>query len=331
MYTGEVELDPIEENQIIKVWSHLVQVKSHEDDETFPIKESEIKTEMVNEEFTGSNQNKSGGPHIDQKHAKKDKAIKRRRSILVLCTQCDYKTQNKTDHETHFLEAHLGAKQWKQETECFICNKTFPKSWSLKQHVTKAHKQPTINCDICDFYSYQEKVMQDHFKDHDISPSEVLCNECDFKTDDKLKLNNHLLIDHGRLFACNFCPLKNKQNANIIQHVERTHLREKSCSMCLVYKTTSPKRMKQHMLKSCKENKKEESCTKCLVYKTTSKKRMQRHLLNSCKGSRKKYICKNCFKYSTNSQSIMHRHQSKFCEKLKNLDPIKKEFHNSQK
>ena len=49
MYTGEVELDPIEENQIIEVWSHLVQVKSNEDDETFP---SEIKTELVNEEFS---------------------------------------------------------------------------------------------------------------------------------------------------------------------------------------------------------------------------------------------------------------------------------------
>ena len=53
----------------------------------------------------------------------------------------------------------------------------------------------------------------------------------------------------------------------VITKHKRTHLREKSCTMCLVYKTTSPKRMKQHMLKSCKENKKEESCTKCLVYK----------------------------------------------------------------
>ena len=93
--------------------------------------------------------------------------------------------------------------------------------------------------------------MQDHMKEHDVSQSEVLCNECDFKTDDKLKLNKHFLNDHGRLFACNFCPLKNKLNSKIIQHVERKHLKEKSCTKC---KTTSPKRMKQHMLKSCKEN-----------------------------------------------------------------------------
>ena len=89
--------DPIEENQIMEVWSHLVQVKSNEDNETFPIKKCEIKTELVNEEtsivnetneeFTGINQNKSVGPDIDQMHAKKDKAIKRKRSVSVLCTQ----------------------------------------------------------------------------------------------------------------------------------------------------------------------------------------------------------------------------------------------------
>ena len=77
--------------------------------------------------------------------------------------------------------------------------------------------------------------MQDHIKDHNLSQSEALCNECDFKTNDKLKLNKHILCDHGKLFSCNFCPLKNKTFAYVIRHVERKHLKEKTCNKCLVF------------------------------------------------------------------------------------------------
>ena len=124
-----------------------------------------------------------------------------------------------------------------------------------------------------------------------------------------------------------FCSKKNKNFASVIQHV-KLHLKEKSCNKCLVYKTTSSKRIKQHLLKNCKGNRKEESCNNCLVYKTTSKKRMQRHQLYGCKGTRKKFICNECSKFSTNSKSIMNRHQSRLCEKIKN--PIKQEFQTSQ-
>ena len=334
MYTGEVEFDPMEKHDIMEVWSHL-QVKSNAVAESVPMKTSEIKTELVNEEmsavtdsneeYAGINQNKTEAP--ENAPATKDKSIKKKGGVSVLCTKCDYQTQNKADHETHFLEAHLGAKKWNKETVCFMCNKIFPKSWNLKQHVTKAHQHPIYNCDYCDFYSFQEDGMQDHMKDHDFGQSEVSCTDCDFKTDDKLKLNKHLLNDHGRLFACNFCPLKNKLSANIIQHVERKHMKEKSCANCQIYKTTSQKRMKQHLLKNCKGNGKEKSCNNCLVYKTKSNKRMQRHQLNSCKGTRKKFICDTCSKFSTNSKSIMNRHQSRFCLNRENLNPIKQEYH----
>ena len=335
MYTGEAEVEPLEENDILELWSHL-QVKSNGATDT-QIKERLIKTEFVseemsplpygNEEVTGSNQHKGEGQENDQKFDKKDKAIKRKKSVSVMCTKCDYQTQNRADHESHFLEEHLGTKKWNKGTECFICSKIFSNSWYLKQHITKVHQHPIINCDHCDFYTFQEDVMPGHMKEHDLSQTEFLCSECDFKTDDKLKLNKHFLNDHGRLFACNFCFKKNKNFASVIQHV-KLHLKEKSCNKCLVYKTTSSKRIKQHLLKNCKGNRKEESCNNCLVYKTTSKKRMQRHQLYGCKGTRKKFICNECSKFSTNSKSIMNRHQSRLCEKIKN--PIKQEFQTSQ-
>jgi KRAB domain-containing zinc finger protein len=83
---------------------------------------------------------------------------------------------------------------------CQVCDASFTKKWSLKQHLT-THEVKDVNsyqCEYCDYVARSKNRLKSHLLSNHVDNTEFKysCGECpsEFKTDEELR--NHIQSSH---------------------------------------------------------------------------------------------------------------------------------------
>lgn len=101
----------------------------------------------------------------------------------------------------HDLNLHLANHTGNKKHMCLICNATFTKAWSLKQHMTLHEVSPTPNkCKNCDFKAASKSELKVHYTSHLEFESQVsyLCSECNVECRTEEALKSHSEEVHGQ-------------------------------------------------------------------------------------------------------------------------------------
>jgi len=133
------------------------------------------------------------------------------------CNQCDYKTNKKSNHDSHIKFVH-----YKERDSCPECGKQIA---NLNQHLRVTHKIFKSNsreklCLKCNkkFHNIEGHML----KAHNIkSPSEHVCEICYKSFTKKDHLARHESVVHmGVRQTCQYC---NKEFSNVEKHIKSKH------------------------------------------------------------------------------------------------------------
>ncbi|KYB25956.1 RE1-silencing transcription factor-like Protein [Tribolium castaneum] len=134
------------------------------------------------------------------------------------------------------------------------------------------------------------------------------CNQCDFKTETKEQLRQHVIIKHTQLgklnwYVCQHCEFVCPQEADMAKHTKGAH--ENKCTECGEVFITEP-----HLLRhrAHKHGLKIFDCKKCEFVTKTSED-FTRHTLTHAKLNFSWYKCERC-EYRTVKKSNLDRHIS---------------------
>lgn len=101
----------------------------------------------------------------------------------------------------HDLNLHLSNHTGNKKHVCHICDASFTKAWSLKQHMTLHEVNSTsLICNACGFAAPSKSQFRTHLLTHDCgstSPVSFLCGECNAECKTEESLKNHLEEAHN--------------------------------------------------------------------------------------------------------------------------------------
>jgi len=158
--------------------------------------------------------------HIQIKDEQDSPQVEEPSSSQVLkyhCSQCDYKTNKKSNHDSHMKFVHF-----KEKDSCPECGKQIA---NLNQHLRVTHKIFKSNsreklCLKCNkkFHNIEGHML----KAHNIkSPSEHVCEICYKSFTRKEHLAKHESVVHmGVRQTCQYC---NKEFSNVEKHIKSKH------------------------------------------------------------------------------------------------------------
>ena len=121
------------------------------------------------------------------------------------------------------LKVHKSAMRGK-EMKCDECQFKCTTSNKLKEHKEEMHKRKmNIICDFCDFQTDDESLLQMHFIDaHNINL--YRCSSCNTILKSKDGLQNHIRMFHNSKFhQCNECDFRCKTSINLEKHKTIAH------------------------------------------------------------------------------------------------------------
>ena len=112
------------------------------------------------------------------------------------------------------------------ENQCFLCNRTFTKKSSLKQHFHQVHERPN-----------QIKLEEDQTKSSNtMFDNELLCPLCSKSFTKKANLQRHIEQVHekNKAINCNLCESTFHSLRGLKRHISSVHekLRPHQCSQC---------------------------------------------------------------------------------------------------
>jgi len=133
------------------------------------------------------------------------------------CSQCEYKTNKKSNHDSHMKFVHF-----KEKDSCPECGKQIA---NLNQHLRVTHKIFKSNsreklCQICNkkFHNIEGHML----KAHNIkSPSEHVCEICYKTFSKKDHLARHESVVH--MGVRETCPYCHKEFASLEKHIKSKH------------------------------------------------------------------------------------------------------------
>ena len=74
-----------------------------------------------------------------------------------LCSQCEYKTRNKSHLQNHIKSVHEG-----QKFPCTQCRSIFSQKAGLQTHIKSVHEGQKFTCHQCEFKASQKGHLQRH-------------------------------------------------------------------------------------------------------------------------------------------------------------------------
>jgi len=133
------------------------------------------------------------------------------------CSHCDYKTNKKSNHDSHMKFVHF-----KEKDSCPECGKQIA---NLNQHLRVAHKIFKSNsreklCQVCNkkFHNIESHMM----KAHNIKPvTDHVCEICYKSFTRKEHLAKHESVVH--MGVRQTCPVCHKEFSNLEKHIKYKH------------------------------------------------------------------------------------------------------------
>lgn len=161
-----------------------------------------------------------------------------KRSLMLSCDYCEYKTLEKCNLAKHIKFIHLI--QYKSN-HCDKCGKSFSFRTTLLKHskicgLSKDLKRSMMrfSCDQCKFKSHEKTSLIGHIESKHLPRDHTLfkCSKCKKIFSHRSSLNKHSKIcgkpenirDSMKLFSCNECKYKFYMKSNLVRHMMTQHL-----------------------------------------------------------------------------------------------------------
>ena len=219
--------------------------------------------------------------HTKKYHSGKAEKKEEKKNLTYDCKNCGKHFKSKRRLKEHNLSIHLNI--W---LECSECQKKYDRKDSLLRHLFFGHSKP---CKFCLFKGTISEL-KNHVKIHRLD-----CNNCKFKTFDKIELESHRKFYHQMCNNCNFEMTAPQLEVHILKcNIEQ-------CGLC-DYRG-SLKKMKQH-LRTHLQKERIEQCGQC-DYRG-SLKQMKQHLRIHLQKERM-YPCSLC-DYQASKKQFIHMH-----------------------
>ena len=192
--------------------------------------------------------------------------------------------------------------------ECEICFKMFTKK-SYYAH-KNLHKRK-YKCSDCDKHYSTNGALQEHIKSIHLKTFMFTCEICGFKSNAKLRMENHLRTHTGEQpFKCKKCEYRCKDNASLFHHSRRDHTKQVKCNDCgmtFLRTTDLTKHQRNHL--NVEQKQAEKKCSLCDEtfpdLKTLSIHKNDKHVKKKDEGLKTKF-CEICKKEFSSPQSFRH-------------------------
>ena len=146
----------------------------------------------------------------------------------ISCTMCYYTTARYDSLRRHVRAIHNHEKS----NQCPQCPHICARADNLKRHIEKMHSNPNVDITTAKLAKIPnaEAYSTDEPNEDQVLP----CQECDFKPNSILDLQNHIRIAHPKgknqdnSFECSLCKYSSARAANLRRHVDKVHTKNKS-------------------------------------------------------------------------------------------------------
>jgi len=193
----------------------------------------------------------------------------RHTDFVEKCTECNFQTKWYTSLKSHIKIVHRGAKGF----SCNLCDYECSRKYRLKAHYNGVHLGISHQCPECPFKSNWKQKIDLHYKEvHDNQNTPVyFCDQCDFQTFRRWKLDPHIYFHHGEglsidflkdndgFYVCDQCEFKSLKK----EYMKHHHFKGKhndtpnidsskfmcekyTCDQC-PFQTISPRKFSIHM------------------------------------------------------------------------------------
>ena len=106
------------------------------------------------------------------------------------------------------------------DVKCGLCNQQFSTMSHLNRHKIMVHENlRKYRCEFCDFKTNLKETLKEHVKIHD--DMWIVCDRCGFKTKRQRDLQKHAC--KIKQFSCEQCGVKTASKAALRQHRKRKH------------------------------------------------------------------------------------------------------------
>ena len=134
------------------------------------------------------------------------------------CDLCQFKTSLAAKYKRHNVDNHSDVTSFKCEKCDFEC---------ADRRKFVSHKSMNdcyrFTCDVCNFKTSIQANLINHNKENHGDGKKYVCHSCDFKSDKKQKLEQHLLGNTCYRYYCTNCEFKSSHRNIIKSHNETLH------------------------------------------------------------------------------------------------------------
>lgn len=132
---------------------------------------------------------------------------------------------------------------------CLICGKKYKSKPAVTYHITTAHSDANLKCDICDKSFGHSKNLKAHMKRH--GKKEVACDKCPskFYTTSELGYHYNAVHQNARCWKCETCGKEFSRSSIYLNHIEKHRPKRFECTICFKMfrrKAHIEAHMKQH-------------------------------------------------------------------------------------
>lgn len=152
---------------------------------------------------------------------------------MVHCTACNqFWKYNKKNHPGRRCPSCQSIMNFK----CGRCGRIYKLLSSLKKHLRYVcHKEPSFTCSFCDYKSCRRYTMANHLlRKHQVATDSYKCPNCHEIFTNNLKMEKHLRLcsfashptpeeSSDSLFFCNDCDFKTMEKINLMAHIHYNH------------------------------------------------------------------------------------------------------------
>jgi KRAB domain-containing zinc finger protein len=139
------------------------------------------------------------------------------------CPECGKMLKSINSFRGHMARFHSERRPPRVQLECNLCQRFFPSSWHLRDHLLQHENARRFECDLCKkrfntLILLKMHLVATHF-------NRILkCSECGDKFRSKLALKNHQLRHTGeRPYTCPYCAAMFRQNSTFDRHKRTQH------------------------------------------------------------------------------------------------------------
>ena len=147
------------------------------------------------------------------------KTVRVRRShrinISYNCKRCTVICASTSALKKHVSEVHLTIK-------CPQCQVPLSTDSALRHHITRHHTDPTYFCPKCDSSFHYEADLKVHSITHK-KGKKFVCTECRATFKRHFDLRRHMQTHSTNIFPCNFCEYTSNVKKYLLDHIKNEH------------------------------------------------------------------------------------------------------------